>query len=144
VPVFVDTNVLVYARDTSDPDKHARAIGWMGDLWASSTGRTSLQVLEEYYVTVTRKRRPGLPRATAMGDVEDLLAWNPAVIDGQVLRTAWSIEGRYGISFWDALVVASASLTGCEHLLTEDLQPGMRFGDLAVVNPFATEPGRLP
>lgn len=74
VPVFVDTNVLGYARDTSDPDKHARAIGWMGNLWASSTGRTSLQVLEEYYVTVTRKLRPRLPRATAIGDVEDLLA----------------------------------------------------------------------
>jgi predicted nucleic acid-binding protein len=95
-------------------------------------------------VTVTRKLRPGLSRAAAIGDVEDLLAWNPRVIDSQALRTAWSIEKRFSISFWDALVVASASLTGCAQLLTEDLQPGVRFGDVTVVNPFAVEPGPLP
>jgi predicted nucleic acid-binding protein len=102
-----------------------------------------MQVLEEYYVTVTRKLTPGLPRSAAAGDVEDLLAWDPHVIDGQTVRTAWSVEERYRISFWDALVVASASLTGAAHLLTEDLQPGMRFGDVTVVDPFTVDPGAL-
>ena len=144
MPVFVDTNVLVYARDTSDRDKHRRARDWMTDLWESGSGRLSMQVLEEYYVTVTRKLRPGLAKNDARDDVEDLLAWGPLVIDARALEAAWSVEQRFGLSFWNALVAGAAILTGCEHLLTEDLQDGMQLESVTVVNPFGIEAGALP
>ena len=67
-PVFVDTNVLVYARDASEPGKQPRAAAWLAHLWREQTGRTSVQVLSEYYATVTRKLRPGLPAADAWDD----------------------------------------------------------------------------
>ena len=77
MPVFVDTNVLVYARDASERDKQRRASAWMAHLWRTGSGRLSVQVLQEYYVTVTRKLQPGLPKKDARADVQDLLAWKP-------------------------------------------------------------------
>ena len=67
--VFVDTNVLVYARDASEPIKQRRAALWVEHLWATRSGRTGVQVLNEYYVTVTRKLQPGMPRLQARADV---------------------------------------------------------------------------
>jgi predicted nucleic acid-binding protein len=137
---FVDTNVLVYARDTSEPDKHARATAWMAHLWEHESGRTSVQVLNEYYVTVTRKLSPGLDRAAARDDVRDLTAWRPATIDAATIETAWALEDRYSLSWWDSLVVASAVRLGCTRLLTEDLSEGQNYDGVVVVNPFTTPP----
>lgn len=138
MPVFVDTNLLVYARDTSDPTKHARAAEWMRHLWETGDGRLSIQVLQEYYVTVTRKLRPGLSKDAARADVQDLSAWRPAAIDVESLEVAWSIEDRFGLSFWDSLIVAAAHVAGCEVILTEDLQHGMDLDGVRVVDPFRT------
>jgi predicted nucleic acid-binding protein len=138
VPVFVDTNLLVYARDTSDPMKHARAAEWMRHLWETGDGRLSIQVLQEYYVTVTRKLRPGLSKDAARADVQDLSAWRPAAIDVESLEVAWSIDDRFGLSFWDSLIVAAAHVAGCEVILTEDLQHGMDLDGVRVVDPFRT------
>jgi predicted nucleic acid-binding protein len=140
VTTFVDTNVLVYARDTSEPDEHARAAAWMKYLWRTQSGRTSLQVLNEYYVTVTRKLSPGLDAATARNDVRDLGAWRPSVAERATMEMAWDLEDRYSLSWWDSLVVASAIELGCERLLTEDLQDGRDFGGLVVTNPFRHSP----
>jgi predicted nucleic acid-binding protein len=138
VPVFVDTNVLVYTRDASEPDKQPRALEWMRLLWDSGSGRLSHQVLQEFYVTTTRKLRPGLPPEQARADVRDLLSWRPLTVDGDLLEAAWSIEDRFGLSFWDALIVASARTAGCRSLLTEDLQEGLELDGLRVVDPFRT------
>ena len=143
MPVFVDTNVLVYARDTADRPKHARAAAWMESLWRSGEGRVSFQVLHEFYVTTTRKLSPGLKPHDARADAEDLLAWQPVPVDGAALRLAWSIEDRYGLSFWDAMVAAAAHVAACDVLLTEDLQHGMDLDGLRVVDPFRTEPSTL-
>jgi predicted nucleic acid-binding protein len=143
VPVFVDTNVLVYARDTSNLDKQQRARRWVEDLWRSGQGRLSAQVLEEYYVTVTRKLSPGLSRAAARADVEDLATWRPLAIDRALLRDAFEIEDAADLSFWDALIVAAAHAGGSEYLLSEDLQPGRRIGEVTVVDPFEMDPGDL-
>lgn len=143
MPIFVDTNVLVYARDASDPQKHRKAFAWMEHLWGTGSGRLSVQVLEEYYVTVTRKLQPGLPRHAARSEMEDLSAWRPLPVDERVLAAAWVVEDRFGLSFWDALIVGAAGLAGCEHLLSEDLQHGMRLGAVTVVDPFQVEPGAL-
>ncbi|MGQ0670566.1 MAG: PIN domain-containing protein [Actinomycetota bacterium] len=143
MPVFVDTNVLVDARDTSDPGKQARAHAWMHHLWEAEAGRLSVQVLEEYYVTVTRKLQPGLPREEARADIEDLVAWRPVPADDRLLEAAWSIEDRFGLSFWDALIVAAAHEAGCASLLTEDLQHGADLDGVRVVDPFRTTVGSI-
>ena len=138
MPLFVDTNVLVYARDTSDPAKHARAREWMRYLWETESGRLSVQVLQEFYVTTTRKLRPGLTPAEARADVRDLLAWRPVTIGPMGIESAWSIEDRFGLSFWDSLIVATAQMADCDVLLTEDLQHGLDIDGLRVVDPFQT------
>lgn len=143
VPVFVDTNVLVYARDQSEGDKHTSASVWIDHLWRDRTGRLSTQVLHEFYVTVTRKLHPGLTRAEARDEVRNLLAWRPVVLDHRVLDSTFAFEDRFGLSFWDAMVVAAAAAAGCRHLLTEDLQAGQDFDGVLVVDPFQTEPGAL-
>jgi predicted nucleic acid-binding protein len=75
--VFVDTNVLVYSRDTSQGDKQQVAARWMETLWERGTGRTSVHVLNEFFVTVTGKLKPGLERGDAWADVQDLMSWEP-------------------------------------------------------------------
>ncbi|HEX9713393.1 MAG TPA: PIN domain-containing protein [Actinomycetota bacterium] len=141
VSVFVDTNVLVYARDASEGRKQPRARAWLDHLWRTGRGRCSMQVLHEYYVTVTRKLTPGLDPDEAKDDVRDFMTWRPLALDAALQEAAWRIEQRYEISFWDALIVAAAQSMGCEQLLTEDLQHGMAFGETRVVSPFAIEPG---
>lgn len=76
-PVFVDTNVLLYARDAGEPTKQPRTASWLEYLWPEHLGRTSLQVLSEYYVNVTRKLAPGLPRDEAWDDVQALMTRHP-------------------------------------------------------------------
>ena len=138
MPLFVDTNVLVYARDASDPAKNTRAREWMLYLWETGSGRLSVQVLQEFYVTTTRKLRPGLTPAEARADVRDLLAWRPVTIGPMGLDSAWSIEDRFGLSFWDSLIVAAAQMADCDVLLTEDLQHDLEIDGLRVVDPFQT------
>ena len=142
--VFVDTNVLVYARDGSEPAKQAPAHAWVEHLWRSGAGRLSAQVLAEYYVTTTRKLRPGLAPNEARADIDDLRAWRPVAIDGNLLDAAWSLEDRYSLSFWDALIVAAAREADCGYLLTEDLQDGARYDGVVVVDPFHSPAGSLP
>ena len=138
--VFVDTNVLVYARDLSVPPKQQRALEWMSGLWASRLGRTSVQVLNEYYVTVTRKLSPGLVPSDARADVDDLRAWAPVPISAGLLDSAFAAEDRFGLSYWDSLIVAAAQAADCDYLLTEDLQDGQCLDSVTVLNPFTHRP----
>ena len=143
MPVFVDTNVLVYARDASDPEKQATARGWMEHLWTSAAGRLSVQVLQEFYVTVTRKLRPGLATEEARADVRDLGAWRPIRIDEAIVEAAWRVEDRMRLSFWDSLIVAAAQTAGCGTLLTEDLQHDLEIDGLRIADPFRTPVGSI-
>lgn len=142
-PVFVDSNVLVYARDASHAVKQRQASVWMTELWRSRRGRLSFQVLTEYYVTVTRKLRPGLDEETARQDVRALLAWKPVSLDKRILEEAWRTQDRHGLSFWDALIVGAAQAGACRYLLTEDLQHQQRIGNVVIVNPFRSTPESL-
>lgn len=137
--VFVDTNVFVYARDTDEGDKQRRALAWLELLWRERTGRTGVQVLSEYYVTVTRKLDPGMPRDAAWDDVRALYSWRPQPVDTSLLERGREVEARYGSSWWDSLIVAAAQLQGCAVLLSEDLQDGMSFEGVRVRNPFRAE-----
>ena len=141
--VFVDTNVLVHARDRTDEAKHRRALEWLTALWEERAGRLSWQVLQEYYVTATRKLDPPRDTFDAREDVTSLVTWQPIDVDTSVIDAAWGIEDRFGLSWWDALIVAAAQAGGCTHLLTEDLQNGQIFGDLTVVDPFHHEPSEV-
>jgi predicted nucleic acid-binding protein len=138
--VFVDSNVLVYARDASEPEKQEKALAWMERLWSSGAGRLSFQVLQEFSVTVTEKLKPGLDAAHTRSDVRSLLTWRPIPIDGRVIEGAWSIQDRFRLSWWDALIVSAAQVGGCHYLLSEDFQEGQKFGSLRVVHPFRTSP----
>jgi predicted nucleic acid-binding protein len=144
VPVFVDTNVLVYARDASDLEKQATAAAWMEHLWTSAGGRLSVQVLQEYYVTMTRKLDPGLTTDEARDDVRDLAAWRPVRIDEAIVEAAWRLEDRYQLSFWDSLIAAAAQAAGCGAVLTEDLQHGLDIDGLRIADPFLTPVGSFP
>jgi predicted nucleic acid-binding protein len=136
--VFVDTNVFVYMRDASARAKQSAAESWLRHLWLEQLGRTSIQVLSEFYTTVTRKLDPGLEPDDAWQDVTALLAWEPQAMDGDVLIRGRELQARYGISWWDALIVAAAQIQGCPLLLSEDFQHGMQFGGTTIVNPFTT------
>ena len=141
--VFVDTNVLVYARDRSEPEKQRRAAEWMANLWETGLGRLSYQVIQEYYVTLTSKLDP--PRSTedAREDVAALGAWSPVGIDHRTIEGAWDVQDRYGYSWWDALIVAAALQSGCRYLLTEDLQTGQVIDTMTIISPFADEPEKI-
>jgi predicted nucleic acid-binding protein len=139
-PVFVDTNVLVYAIDASAGDKHRIARRWMEVLWQQQTGRVSIQVLQELYATVTRKLRPGLSSADAQRETRAFLVWSPVETTPSIVERAWYLESRYQLSWWDALIVASAQHAGCHTLLTEDLQHGQDFDGVVVRSPFIAHP----
>ena len=138
--VFVDTNVLVYSRDASEPPKQTQAMAWMTRLWSEQTGRLSFQVLNEFYVTVTNKLQPGLDPQSAREDVRILLAWRTIPVDARVVEGAWRIQDRYKVSWWDALIVSAAQVGDCRYLLTEDLQENRKMGHVEVINPFRTPP----
>ncbi len=142
--VFVDSNVLVYSKDASEGEKQQRAAEWIAALFDSDEGRISFQVLHECFYTLTRRLRKPLSAGEARALVDSLLTWNPVPLDDRTLRGAWSLLDRHQLSFWDALIVAAARIAGCQILLTEDLQEGMNFGGILVVNPFTLGPGDRP
>jgi predicted nucleic acid-binding protein len=135
-PCFVDANVFVYTRDTRDASKRARALQWIFHLWQERLGRTSIQVLSEYYAVATRKLTPGVSAGEAWDYVQELFAWQPQPIDEALLKRAHEIERRWRLSWWDSMVVAAAQLQDCALLLTEDLQDGAVFGGVTVRSPF--------
>ena len=133
---FVDTNVLVYAYDADAGEKHDTARARLESLWEDESGCISSQVLQEFYVTVTRKLSKPLRRQAARDVVAAYAAWpmhRPNVDD---IVSASELEESHELSFWDALIVVSALRSGARQLLTEDLQDGQHLDGLLVVNPF--------
>ncbi len=136
---FVDTNLLIYARDPQrNPVKHQRARQWLEQLWRDRSGRLSTQVLNEYYAVVTQKLTPALSPDEAQIEIRTFFAWRPRVLDTATIEQAWQVQGRYRFNWWDALIVAAAQLSGCSQLLTEDLQAGQNLDGLVVLNPFGS------
>jgi len=135
-PVFVDTNILVYWRDSSEVAKQARALEWLDTLWRERRGRTSTQVLAEYYSAVTRKPKIRMSAEDAWRDVQALVSWNPCSVTVDLLNRARAIEHKYRLSWWDCQIVAAAQTQGCSLLLTEDLQDGANYDNVVARNPF--------
>lgn len=141
--VFVDTNVLIYSEDGADPQKQTQALAWLGEMWRRRCGRLSTQVLNEFYVNVTRKLKPGMPAGDARAEVRRYQRWQPWAVDHATVETAWAIESRFGLSYWDSLIVAAAQAQGCDILLTEDLQHEQRIDKVQILNPFLVGPDVL-
>lgn len=132
---FVDTNVLVYAHDASDPERHARAMSLLRRLWADRAGVVSTQVLAELYSVLTRKLGMSSPEAREI--VLLYAAWPVVQVDVPLLVAAMERQDRDGLAWWDSMVVEAALRAGAERLASEDFGTGRRFGELEVVNPLA-------
>ncbi|MBI4261393.1 MAG: PIN domain-containing protein [Actinobacteria bacterium] len=134
---FVDTNVLVYAHDLSETRRRPAAHALLDALWRTRSGVLSTQVLQEFYVLVTRKFDPPMKAKTARDVVAAYAAWPVVQVDVALILAASELEERHGLSFWDALIVQAAHRAGASRLVTEDLQPGRRLAGVVIENPFA-------
>lgn len=133
---FVDTNVLVYLFDTDAPAKRKRSRELLAADGVEGRLVISTQVLQELFVTLTRKLAVPLPPDQALAILDSLEELPVTTIDRPLVRAAAELSIRHRISLWDALIVEAARTGGCRVLLTEDLQHGWEIGGLRVENPF--------
>lgn len=138
---FVDSNVLLYMVDAENLEKQAAALRWRDALWENEAGCLSWQVLNEFYANATRKLH--VPPAIARTLVESYAHWPVSGFTLSLLQQAWQWVDRGGISYWDALIVASAERLGCRWLLSEDFQDGRKYGAVQVISPFRRDPAEL-
>ena len=139
--VFVDTGVLLAADDAHDAAAQARARDWLQALWQRRAGRVSTQVLNAYYVVATQTF--GMPQGDARAKLRRLQLWQPWQLDHRTLETAWGVEARFGLPYWDALMVASAAQSGASHVLTTVLAHQQQIDGITIFNPFLTTPAEL-
>lgn len=133
---FVDTNILIYAHDLDAGDKRAQAAAVLRELWNTREGMISVQVLQEFYVTITRKVPQPLTLPEARAIVEAYSAWRvQAPTAGTVLRAS-EIQQRNQLSFWGAMILATAEEGGAEVILSGDLNHGQLIEGMRVENPL--------
>lgn len=134
---FVDTNILVYAHDTTAGEKHRRARALVEELWRTRQGVISVQVLHELCVNLRRRVKRPLDPATLREILEDYLAWQVVTLEPSSVLDALEIERRHQVSFWDALIIHAACLSGATVLYTEDLSDGRFYDSVQVHNPLS-------
>lgn len=134
---FVDANVLVYALDSSAGAKQALAARLITRLWESGTGCLSVQVLQEFFVTVTRKVAKPLSSADAADRVREFAAWKIFSPTAEDVLAAIALHRQARIGFWDAMVVQAAAELACDVLWTEDLSDGQLVRGVRVRDPFS-------
>ena len=134
--IFVDTNILIYAHDLDAGLKHKIAASIINNLWEEETGIISTQVIQEFYVNVTKKIPHPLSPAKARGLITNYFTWQVELNTRPTILLASEIEERHRLSFWDALIVAAASQAEAEKFLTEDLQAGQTIEGILIENPF--------
>ncbi len=134
--IFVDTNILVYAHDLSSTDRHTKAATIIENLWQAETGVISVQVLQEFYVTLTRKIKNPLKPAEAREIIVNYFSWPVQVNDPEMTLQASEIGEKNNLSFWDALIIAAALRLHAKKMITEDLNHGQIIEGILVENPF--------
>lgn len=141
--VFVDTNVLVYVRDRSQPSKAKHAAAWLRALSRSEQAQPvlSAQVLRECYAAGLRKQVANI--ADLRADAAAYATFIPEDLERDFLTEAWAWQDRATLSFRDALLIAAACAAGCAIFLSEDLQPGRKFGQMEVIDPFSRAPQEI-
>jgi len=133
--VFVDTNVLIYAYDVDAGLKHRISKALLQKLWSERTGVLSMQVLQEFYVNVTRKIPRPITKTSARSIVSSYAVWCTDTTTAEI-STAFRIEDEAKIGFWDALIVAAARKSGAVRILSEDLNAGQSIAGILIENPF--------
>lgn len=131
---FFDTSVLVYADDKAAPAKQRRAVNLVAEHLRARSGVVSLQVLQEYFVTITRKLH--VDPAIARRKVELLAEFDVATLEVMDVLAAIDLHRLHGFSFWDALILQAAKRTGCSVLFSEDLQEARKVDGISIINPF--------
>jgi predicted nucleic acid-binding protein len=134
--IFLDTNILIYAYDVSAGKKHEMAKTILMDLWNSGRGILSIQVLQEFFVNITKKVSKPLGVKLAKDIIRDLLKWEVVIIDGESLLEAVEIHIRHQYSFWDSMILKAAQKGGAVLLLSEDLTHGQTIDGVTIKNPF--------
>jgi len=135
---FVDTNILMYAHDTSTGVKHERAKKIIEELWLARSGVVSTQVLQELCVNLRRKAGRPADLKIVREIIADYLVWEVFINTGESILEALEVEKRYKVSFWDALIIQAAAASGCAVMYSEDLSDGQLYGTVRVINPFAS------
>lgn len=134
--VFLDTNIIIYAYDSSAGKKHEVAREILTGLWDSGLGVISTQVLQEFFINVTKKIPKPIDIDLAKGIIGDFLKWDVVVNDGESLLDAIDILVEYNYSFWDSMIIQAAVKGGAELLLTEDLEDGKVVKGVKIRNPY--------
>lgn len=132
---FIDTNVLIYAHDADAGAKHQISKEVLRELWTERTGVLSVQVLQEFYVNVTRKISTPVSKELARLVVSSYAIWCTESTPTEI-ASAFRIEDESRIGFWDALIVSAASKSGATRILSEDLNAGQRIAGIVIENPF--------
>jgi len=140
IPTFLDTGVLLHCVDDRLPQRRDQAQAWVRACWTRRCGRTSAQVLNEFYANARRKFATAISAGDARAFVRRYQHWSPWQNDQATVETAWAIESRYGFSYWDALVVAAAQQQGCRYLISADMQHGQQVDSVQILNPFEIGP----
>lgn len=135
---FFDTNVLVYAFDNGEPEKNAISKQLIHDFGGDGNLVLSTQVLQEFYVTLTKVGRSLLTREEAGELVNDFAEFPLVQVDKNIISWAMKRHQSKVFSFWDALIVEAALQSGCSQLLSEDMQDGLVIGSLTIRNPFTS------
>lgn len=134
---FFDTNVLVYLFDEDSPEKQSRARDLFNEWARSGQVVLSPQILQEFYVTVTRKLARPVSPENALAAVTHFTAFPLVPVDGATVLRAIRLHQNDRLSFWDALVIQAALEGNCTRVFSEDMQDARRFGNLVIENPFA-------
>jgi len=134
--IFVDTNILVYAHDADAGEKHAAAAQALADLWESRNGILSTQVLQELYITLTRKVAAPVTGNVVRRLIRNYMTWELVLNDGAIILHAGEIGDSYQLSFWDGLIVAAAYSKNAAIILTEDMNHGQVVEGIRIENPF--------
>ena len=133
--VFFDTNVIVYAQDSSEPEKKLRAQEIVKDAILNDSGVVSPQVMGETYVILVKKL--GLDKAVAAAEVHRLTDFHVIDISSSLVLRAIEMQEEFQLSYWDSLIIAAAEFASCDTVWSEDLNDGQRYGSVTVRNPFA-------
>lgn len=134
--IFIDTNILIYAHDLDAGRKNEIAAEIMLNMWKNKRGIVSTQVLQEFYVNVTRKIPMPLSKSKARGIIESYMVWHVEMNGIKTILFASEVEERYHLSFWDSLIIASAYNAKAEKIFTEDLNHGQIIEGILIENPF--------
>lgn len=134
---FLDTNILVYAYDSSEKEKHPKASRLLKDLWSSRAGILSIQVLSEFYVVVTQKVERPISSSEAKAIIEDYLSsWEIIEPRGDTLLSSIEATNKYNFHFWDAMIFAAAKEANVIRIYTENFQHNLEIEEIKFINPF--------